>query len=127
MQDYRALRVWQVAYLTCLEVYRYTRSFPASERYGLVTQIRRASVSVCANIAEGCGRMSRRDLIRFLYIAHGSASEVECELAISAGLGFLPRRDHAKLQASIVQIKRMLGTLIRRVRDADNRGKGSDR
>jgi four helix bundle protein len=71
--------------------------------------------------------MSRRDLIRFLYIAHGSASEVECESAISTGLGFLPPKDHAKLQVSIVQIKRMLGTLIRRVRDADNHGKGSDR
>ena len=127
MQDYRALRVWQGAYATCLEVYRRTRSFPESERYGVVAQIRRAAVSVCANIAEGCGRMSRRDLIRFLYIAHGSASEVESELVISAGLGFLPRKDHAKLQISIVQVKRMLGTLIRRVREADNGRKGSDR
>jgi four helix bundle protein len=127
MQNFRMLRVWQQAHAVSLEVYRDTRGFPAAERYGLMTQIRRAAVSICANIAEGCGRGSRRELMRFLYIAHGSASELECELILSAELGFLQRSDHARLEASIIQVKRMLGGLIRRLRQRDAISRGVDR
>ena len=127
VQNFRALRVWQKAHNLSLEVYRHTRDFPDGERYGLVAQMRRAAVSVCANIAEGCGRMTRRELARFLYIAHGSACELECELALAADLGFLPRRDHATLEASVVSEKRMLGALIRRLRHSDLTGTRNDR
>jgi four helix bundle protein len=127
MQDFRSLRVWQTAYTVSIEVYRCTREFPAGERYGLVAQMRRAAVSVCANIAEGCGRMTRRELARFLHIAQGSACELECELALAADLGFLPRQDHATLEVSIVQVKRMLGALIRRLRQVDANGVSTNR
>jgi four helix bundle protein len=122
MQNFRALRVWQKAHFLSLEIYRHTRAFPDGERYGLVTQMRRAAVSVCANIAEGCGRMTRRDFGRFLYIAQGSACELECELTLAADLDFLRRQDHATLEASLVEVKRMLGALIRRLRNSDLAG-----
>ena len=122
MQDYRRLRVWNEARRVNLHVYRLTSEFPAVERYGLVTQMRRASVSICANIAEGCGRMSRGELVRFLYIAAGSAAELECEVLLAADLGYLSRQDQAAVEASVVTVKRMLGALIRRVqRDRESR------
>jgi four helix bundle protein len=127
MQNFRALRVWQKAHAVSLEVYRHTQGFPTTERYGLIAQIRRAAVSICANIAEGCGRGSRRELVRFLHIALGSASELECELVLSVDLGFLAQQDHAKLEISIIEVKRMLGALIRRVRQQDAVSAGVDR
>lgn len=126
MQDFRLLRVWQRAHALSLEIYRCTQGFPATERYGLTAQLRRAAVSICANIAEGCGRLSRRELVRFLYIAQGSASELDCELTLSADLGFLPLQDHAKLQTSLIEVKCMLGALIRRLRQRDAVSAGVD-
>ena len=76
MQDFKNLKVWQVAHRVTLQVYRLTPRFPNEERYGLVAQMRRAAVSTCANIAEGCGRSTDADFARFLYIAKGSLNEV---------------------------------------------------
>lgn len=115
MQDFKDLRVWQHARVVAQAVYRHTREFPVTERYGLVAQMRRAAVSVCANIAEGCGRRTRRDLLRFLYIAEGSACELECEVVLSGDLGYLDPEAQAELESSIIAGKRMLGALIRRV------------
>lgn len=119
MQNFRSLRVYQHAYTLALEVYRHTKQFPQAERYGLVSQLRRAAVSIHANIAEGCGRMTRRDLRRFLSIANGSAGELETELALSADLGFLPRKDHDHLEACTIGVKRELGAFIRRLDRSD--------
>ena len=80
MKDFKELRVWQKAHSLALEVYQATRSFPRDEIYGLTSQIRRAAVSVGANIAEGCGRRSDGEFARFLQIARGSASELEYHL-----------------------------------------------
>src|SRR5216117_891466 len=77
MQDFRKLRVWAAAHQVTLAAYQVTRRFPRDELYGLTSQIRRSAASVCANIAEGCGRSSRRDFARFLHVAQGSASELE--------------------------------------------------
>lgn len=115
MQNFRALRVYQHAYSLALDVYRHTKQFPQAERYGLVAQLRRAAVSIPANIAEGCGRLTRKDLVRFLSIAHGSAGELETELALSADLGFLPKQDHVGLEACAIGVERELGALIRRL------------
>src|SRR5437762_12191827 len=88
MQDFRKLRVWAAAHQVTLAAYRVTRRFPRDELYGLTSQIRRSAASVCANIAEGCGRSSRRDFARVLHVARGSASERECPgmLAVDVGL-----------------------------------------
>ena len=120
MQNFRALRVYQHAYSLALDVYRHTKQFPQAERYGLVSQLRRAAVSIPANIAEGCGRLTRKDLVRFLSIAHGSAGELETELALSADLGFLPKQDHVGLEACAIGVKRELGALIRRLKRAES-------
>ena len=90
------------------------------ERFGLTSQIRRAATSICANIAEGCGRQTPRDFARFAYIALGSASELECHLQMAADLGFLTVECYGPLEKSVTDIKRMLTGLIRRLM-TDNR------
>ncbi len=117
MQDYRKLDVWNRSHLFTLKVYQITRGFPPDEKYGLVSQLRRASASVPANLAEGCGRSSSTELARFAEIAHGSASEAEYHLLLSQDLGYLPDQSHVELSREIAEIKRMLGGLIRRLRD----------
>ena len=88
MQDFRKLDVWQQARLLAVSVYEATSQFPTSEEFALKSQLRRASISICANIAEGRGRPGDADFRRFLGVAMGSASELECELLIATDLGF---------------------------------------
>ena len=114
MNDFRALRVWHKAHALTLAVYRATSAFPPSERIGLVAQIRRAAVSVPANIAESCGRRTNRDEAHLLQVAFGSACELEAELLLAHDLGMLPDDAHTSLIADVVEVKRMLGTLASR-------------
>src|SRR5689334_18692896 len=88
MQDARNLVVAEFAHRLAVATYRHTESFPAAERFGITAQMRRAAVSIASNIAEGCGRRSNRELLQFLYIALGSASELTCQLRIATDLGF---------------------------------------
>ncbi len=118
MQDYRKLKVYAKAYSLALAVYEGTRSFPREELYGLTSQLRRAAVSVTVNIAEGAGRSGGGDFSRFLYIAMGSACEVECELALARDLRMLPGEQHDGLAARVTEVKRMLGALVDRVEAA---------
>jgi four helix bundle protein len=87
-ESFKDLVVWQRAVQLSLAVYKLTSSFPASERFGLTNQLRRASVSVASNIAEGYGRSTRGEYLLFLGHARGSAFEVQTQLVISEGLGF---------------------------------------
>ena len=89
MQDLKKLSVWQKSHQLNMAVYRATEIFPKDEKYGLVTQMRRASFPIPANIAEGCGRNTRGDMVRFLDIAMGSGSELEYYLLMSHELGYL--------------------------------------
>ena len=89
MQDFRNLSVWQSARRLTKTIYNLTRDFPASEEFGLKAQMRKASVSICANIAEGCGRRGDREFRRFLDVAMGSACELECETILSLDLAFI--------------------------------------
>lgn len=77
MKDFKKLKAWEKSHQLTLAIYKVTRSFPKDELYGLTSQMRRASVSIPANIAEGCGRGSDAELARFCHIAMGSASELE--------------------------------------------------
>lgn len=92
MQEYirhhRDLDVWKEAINLVEDVYRLTRDFPSEEKFGLVSQLRRAATSVPANIAEGAGRSGTNEFIRFLYIAQGSITELETHLIMSERLGF---------------------------------------
>src|ERR1700759_706829 len=107
MQDYENLKVWKKAHQLTLDLYKCTKVFPEDEKYGLISQIRRASASVGANIAEGCGRRGNPELIRFLHIAMGSASEVQYHLLLARDLNFLKEESYAKLRSQVIEVKRM--------------------
>ncbi len=115
MQDYKKLSVWQKAHLLTIDVYKATTAFPKGELYGLTAQIRRAAVSIPANIAEGCGRKGNIELSRFLQIAFGSASELEYHLILSRDLKFLTDSSYEDLNSQMSEVKRMLTSLIQTV------------
>ena len=116
MRDFHRLKVWTRAHCLALEVYRATRAFPKEELYGLTSQMRRSASSICANIAEGCGRTRRPDFARFLDIAMGSASELEYHILLSTDLELLPHPASCTLNAAVVEVKRMLAGLLRKLR-----------
>jgi len=107
-RDFRGITAWQRAHALTLRVYRATSGFPGDERFGLVSQIRRACASIPTNVAEGCGRSTNNELARFIDIATGSASEVEYQLLLAKDLGYLPKDEHADLSTEVIEIRRML-------------------
>ncbi|VXD10617.1 four helix bundle protein [Marinoscillum sp. 108] len=112
MRDFRKYKVWELGHEVTLVIYELTASFPDSERFGLTNQLRRASSSIPANIAEGCGRESDKDFKRFLYIANGSASEVEYFLILSTGLGYINKNDSEMITEKVSVLRRSLNKLI---------------
>jgi four helix bundle protein len=118
MRDFRQLKVWEKAHLLTLDVYRSTASFPREELFGMTSQMRRCSASVAANIAEGCGRTGNGDLHRFLSISSGSAVELEYFLLLAHDLDFVPADKYEKLQNQVLEIQRMLASLLRSVASA---------
>jgi four helix bundle protein len=116
MKDFRQLQVWEKSHQFALAVYKATIEFPKEELYGLTSQIRRSSMSVPTNIAEGCGKYTDADFARFVQIAMGSASETEYQLLLSHDLGFLPKATYEQLNADVVEVKRMLASLLQTLR-----------
>ncbi len=112
MQNFRNLKVWAKAHKVTLAAYKATETFPKTEQYGLTAQIRRSAASVCANIAEGCGRGGRIEFARFLQIAFGSASELEYHLILAGDLRFLDPTTYGSLDRAVIEVKRMLASLI---------------
>jgi four helix bundle protein len=102
--------------MSSLAIYKHTACFPREEVYGLTSQIRRSCISIAANIAEGCGRSGEPELGRFLQIGLGSASELEYHLLLAADLGYLSESVHQKLATKVVEIKRMLASLIQKLK-----------
>ncbi|MBT8352807.1 MAG: four helix bundle protein [Deltaproteobacteria bacterium] len=113
LKNYKELKVWQKSYQLCLEIYKITKRFPTEEKYGLTSQIRRAAVSVPSNIAEGYGRKTTPEYIRFLYIAYGSNCEMETQILLSCDLDYIEADKLEILQGSIGEIERMLKALIK--------------
>lgn len=116
MKDFRKLNVWQKAHLLALRTYRATANFPRDELYGLTTQVRRACVSIPANIAEGCGREGEAEFGRFLQIALGSASELEYHLFLAFELRFLNVKEYELLNSQVSEVKRMLTALVKKLK-----------
>lgn len=112
MQSFRNLKVWEKAHSLALEVYNLSRAFPREKLHGLTSQMRRASVSIGANIAEGCCRKGDLELSCFRQIAMGSASELEYELLCTKELKFLDTPDFQQLEREVTEVKRMLASLI---------------
>jgi four helix bundle protein len=113
VKDFRKLQVWEKSHQLVLAIYRATVAFPQTELYGLTSQIRRASASIPANIAEGCGREGDAELSRFFQIAMGSASELEYHLLLAHDLGFLNDGDFRQLAPKVVEVKQMLASFIK--------------
>ncbi len=114
---HKDLQVWQKSMQFVKQLYIITRSYPREEMYGIVSQMRRAAVSVPSNIAEGYGRKSDKDLLRFLSIALGSTAELETQLLISRDLDFLTEDSYILLNNQIAEIFRMLTALYNKVRN----------
>ena len=113
IKNYKGLKVWQKAYQLCIKTYKITKGFPKEERYGITSQIRRATVSVPSNIAEGYGRKTTQEYIQALYIAYGSNCELETQILLSGDLGSIKSDDLKNLQRDIGDIERMLKALIK--------------
>ena len=112
MAHFKELLVWQKSINFVTEIYKETEAFPKAEMYGLTSQIRRATVSIPSNIAEGNSRRSVPDYLQFLRISRGSCAEVETQLIISKNLGFLYEEKSLKLNQDIIEISKMLNGLI---------------
>jgi four helix bundle protein len=115
MQDYRNLNVWKKAHTLAVTVYKITQKFPREETYSITSQIRRACISIPANIVEGCGRSSKQELIRFLQIASGSAHELEYHFLLAKDVGYLKLEDFSSISETISEIKKMLSVLMNKI------------
>ena len=111
-RPHKQLQVWARSMDLVTQVYRITREFPSSERFGLATQMQRAAVSVPSNIAEGAARRSRNEYVQYLYTARASLSELDTQLDIAQRLGFVDRDTYERLFSSCNDIGRMLNALI---------------
>ncbi len=107
------LLVWQNSHKLTIEIYKLTRSFPKEELFGIISQLRRASSSVPANIVEGYYRDTTKEFIKFLYNARGSAGEVTCFLVIARDLGYINTKNYNQLREDYEKLLRMLNGLIK--------------
>lgn len=115
MTTYKELIVWQHSYKFGLDIYQVTKIFPSDEKFGLVSQLRRASVSIPSNIAEGSKRGTRKDYRSFLIIAYGSGAEIETQLLFSRDLGYINEMDYTDLTVRLSEIMKMLNAMIKKL------------
>lgn len=119
MAHFKELIVWQKSIDLVTKIYKVTEKFPSSEIYGLTSQLRRASVSIPSNIAEGNTRRSKADYVQFLRIARASCSELETQIIISKNLGFIDEINFNELSYNIIEISKMLNGLINSLKDSN--------
>ena len=122
-KPHKKLDVWQAAMKTAQMVYMVTNTFPAQEKFGLVSQMRRAAVSIPSNIAEGAARQGGREFRNFLSMAQGSLSELDTQLELSVLLGFLTNENLAEITHQLIRIDKMLTGLIRSLAKMDENNK----
>ncbi|WP_233558497.1 four helix bundle protein [Aquimarina sp. BL5] len=115
MRDFKELKVWTKSHKLCLLIYGITNEFPNEEKFGVISQIRRASSSVPTNIAEGCGHDSNKEFARYLRIASASISEVEYLVILSADLNYVQEEQKIELMNQVISIKKMLYHLVKSI------------
>ena len=115
MKDFRDLKVWERAHQLTLRVYKVSAHFPREELFGLISQMRRCSASIGANIAEGCGKRGNNEFQRFLQIASGSASELEYHLLLARDLHFLSETDYLEMKNDLSALRKMLTSLLQKI------------
>ncbi len=120
MQNYQDLKVWQKSHQFVLAVYQLTNDFPKTEIFGLTSQMRRATVSISANLAEGCGKNCMLDIANFFQISLGSLHETEYYLLLSKDLNYISIEMFDKRNSEIREIKAMLISLIKKIRNPQN-------
>lgn len=113
MRNFKDLEIWRLGHEMTLNIYKVIEPFPDDENYGLKAQMRRSAQSIPSNIAEGCGRDSVKELIRFCRIAMGSASELEYQLLLSKDLGYLNVKDYDTLENALLTLKKKLSAFLR--------------
>nr|WP_299175238.1 four helix bundle protein [uncultured Allomuricauda sp.] len=113
MRNFRELKVWQDARKLVKEIYLTSKLLPDTEKYGLISQINRCSVSITANIAEGCGKYSNKDFVRFLQISLGSAYELESHLILCEDLEFIPQEQASKIIKKVQLLQKRIAALIK--------------
>lgn len=117
LKSYKELIVWQKSIQLVKEIFILSEKFPQSELYGLSSQMRRAAVAIPSNIAEGYGRNSPKEYIQFLYIANGSALELETQVIIAKELNFIKGKEEEKVKELLEQILKMLNKLISSIKE----------
>lgn len=120
MKSHKDLEVWRASIDLARDIYELTRAYPKEEQYGIVTQMRRSAVSVASNIAEGAARQGNKEFLQFLYIALGSASELDTQIEISRKIGFGEGRQLDEVQKHLEMISKMIQGLIRSVKRTAN-------
>lgn len=116
MSQYQNLRIWQKSVDLTVEIYELTKNFPNNERYGIVSQMQRASVSVPSNIAEGAIRQHKKEFINFLYIGLGSLSELNTQVIITQKIGYINDFQCEKLKEEIDEIGKQISGLINKLK-----------
>lgn len=112
IKSHRDLLIWRKAMELALSLYEISKHFPAEERFGLISQIRRAAVSVPSNIAEGQARHSGKEFSQFLYIAKGSLAELDTQCTIAQRLNMMNISEYEQVIASVNELQRMIYSLI---------------
>ncbi len=110
---FESLKVYKKAHQFVIKIYKITKTFPQHETFGLISQIRRASVSIVANIIEGNARNHKKEFIQFLYISNGSLEEVKYYLTLSMDLGYISKSTYDNLQMDAEEISKMVNSLIK--------------
>jgi four helix bundle protein len=121
MHQYKELCIWKKSVELGTEIYKLTKQFPSDERFGLISQLRRAAVSVPSNIAEGAGRKSDREFCQFLSISYGSLCELDTQLIISTILGYVKEDEINKYSEKIVELQKMIFVLINKLSGGQRR------
>lgn len=121
MQDFKDLQIWKLAFDLNKDLYRITAKFPREEIYALTQQLKRASVSISNNIAEGCGRRTNKDFVSFLYNAMGSLKEIENILLIAKDFNYISQFEFKELDEKLDELGRKLTTFIQHVQSRDNK------
>ena len=121
MRDYRKLEIWQIGRTINKETYRITSDFPKSELYGLVSQMRRASISIISNIAEGCGRDSLKEFIQFLKVSFGSVRELESQFYAALDVGFVDEKNFDEIMEKLDMLSKKIWNYIRYLKKEDEK------
>ena len=115
LKNFKELKVWQKSYKLCLKVYKITKKFPKTEVYSFTSQMRRAALSIPCNIAEGYGRKTTPDYLRFLYMSYGSICELETQTLLAGDLEYIETKSLYELQGDLGEVERMLKALIKSI------------